>query len=200
MPYLSGNLKYLLWSIHRQRRYAQESYDDFIDHIADKCQISPARFRFIMGDKADATGEEILSIKKSLMEFDNEHIPYIDVEHLFVEYENTYADDLISENILYLINSIPWGSNQEFIETLQIRGSTLTRWKNGTMKPSKHFQEKICKYFGIPDVDTLKTAYLFLGLSPVSTSQKKVECKRLIDGIHREDFEAIYPALIKLLK
>lgn len=67
------------------------------------------------------------------------------------------------------------------------------------MKPSRHFQREICKYFKIGEPEDLKAAYFFFGLSPVSTPQKKLECKRLIDELDRDEFEKLYPALLKLL-
>ena len=108
--------------------------------------------------------------------------------------------ELIKENILYLLNSIPWGNNQEFTETLEIQASTLTRWKSGKMNPSKYYQTKICKYFGAPDPENLKTAFLFLGLSPTTVAEKKVHLKNLLDAIDREKLESLYPALVKLLE
>ena len=200
MSYLADNLKYLLWDILRQEHLSMDEYEAFLRKVANGCGISFERFRRILDGSVEGTGSETDRIKERFREYDTENVPYIELDLMFQKDIETHKNDLILDNILYLLRSIPWGDNQEFTEALHIRGSTLTRWKSGTMKPSRHFQKEICKYFGIGEPDELKLAYLFFGLSPATTPQRKLECKRLIDAMDREEFERMYPALRKLLK
>ena len=200
MSYLAENLKYLLWVIARRKHKSEEDYEKSLKEAADACGISFQRFRSILNEKSDASEAETQQIKHYVSAFDEDIVPYLECEFLYREQIEAHSKELISDNIMFLIRTIAWGDNRDLVNTLQINNSTLTRWKSGTMKPSKHFQRELCKYYGIGDVDDLKTAYLFFGLSPVTTPQRKMECKRLIDALDRDGFEAVYPALLKLLK
>lgn len=200
MNYLAENLKYLLWTIARQKYKSEEEYETVLAEAADACGIPFRRFRSILNEKSDASEAETQQIKHYFSTFDQEKSDYLEYEFLFSGDLESHKKELISDNIMFLIRTIAWGDNRDLVNTLQINNSTLTRWKSGTMKPSKHFQRELCKYYGIGDVDDLKTAYLFFGLSPVTTPQRKMECKRLIDALDRDGFEAVYPALLKLLK
>ena len=48
-------------------------------------------------------------------------------------------------------------------------------------------------------MNDLRTQFLFLELEPVSTQQKKQYCKKMIDEIDKDAFEAIFVALEKML-
>ena len=200
MNYLAENLKYWLWTIARHNHKSEEEYETILIETADACGIPFQRFRNILNEKTDASDAEIQQIKHYFSTFDQEKADFLKYEFLFGGDMEAHKKELISDNIMFLIRTIAWGDNRDLVNTLQINNSTLTRWKSGTMKPSKHFQRELCKYYGIGDVDDLKTAYLFFGLSPVTTPQRKMECKRLIDALDRDGFEAVYPALLKLLK
>lgn len=199
MNYLAENVKYLMWAISKKKKLSFSGYEPFLNTIATGCGIPQERFRKALEEKAELTEEEIRGVKTYFAQFDSDRAPYLDCELLFQEDIRANQKELVLENILFLIQSIPWGDNKDFTDALEIRGSTLSRWKNGEMKPSRHFQAEICKYFGLGDLDDLKTAYLFFGLSPVTTPQRKLEWKKMIDELSRADFEAVYPALLKLL-
>ena len=200
VEYLAENIRFLIWATKQRRHNPSQTYSEYLDELASKCQIDAERFRGILTGDVTASGAEIASIKRAFSTYDEEHAPYLDCEYLYREAIEEKKDLLIRENIQYLLNSIPWGDNQDFVEALEIQASTLTRWKNGKMKPSKFYQAKICKYFGVPDAESLKTAFLFLGLAPTTATEKKLHLKRLLDSIDREKLEAMYPALVKLLQ
>lgn len=198
--YLAENLRYLIWASKQKPKNCGMSYSAYIDVISDRCQIGPDRFRSILSGSSAASDSEIQSIIRTFLPEDADRIPYLNTETLFSEEIEENGENLIMESILYLLNSIPWGKNQDFIDELKIRASTLTRWKSGKMKPSRYYKEKICKYFGISDADSLKHGFLFLGLSPTTTTEKRLQIKRLIDKIDCEKLEMMYPAIVKLLQ
>jgi len=191
-------MRYLIWSVGQQD--PRTGYPELIDALAARCGIKPERFRGILADRTDAAGGEIDRIKAVMAEYDAENAPYIDAEYLYAGGVEEHQAQLIHENIRYLLLSIPWGENQDLIEALQIQPSTLNRWKNGSMRPGRFFQAKICRYFGVPDPGELKTAYLFLGLSPSTAAERKAQIKRMIDSADKDEFERLYPALLKLLQ
>ncbi len=200
MDYLAENMRYLIWASRRSRRGSEQSYAEFIDELSARCQIDADRFRMLLSGTATASFTEVEQIKSVFSSVDEERVPYIDCEYLFRPFIEENSELLIMENLRYLLHSIPWGDNQDFIDAMQIRASTLTRWKSGKMKPSRYYKEKICQYFGIPGVDSLKSAFLFLGLSPATTLEKKLHLKRMIDKIDRERLETMYPAIVRLLE
>ena len=84
-------------------------------------------------------------------------------------------------------------------KAVDIDPSTLSRWKKGLTVPDKYHLRLICEYFHIAE-DSLRTEFLFLDLEPVTTQSKKNLCKEWIDQMSPEEFDALFPALKKLIK
>lgn len=197
MGFLSKNLKVLIWK--GKSELLNRSYEQYIDHVARQCSIPLEHFRSCLLDQSTLDYKEIGNLKR-FFEDCGYDLSAMEHEFIFDELIKSSTKELISLNIQYLLNALTWGDNSEFIEAVGVNPSTLTRWKQGVTRPDKESQRRICAYFGYPDAEVLTTGFLFLGLGPVSDQQRRRLCKTLIDDMNKQDFDKLYPALLKLLK
>ncbi len=194
---LSSNVKVLLWL--NKSDFSAKTYADYIDFIAKQCLMTPEHFRSILLDEVEASDQD----EKRIRNYFNDcwgDLSAIKYEFLFYDLISQSADEILVMNLQYLLGTLKYGENAEFVESIGVNQSTLTRWKQGKTKPDKYAQKQIAQFFGLKDAEELKTQLLFLDLEPVSVQQKKVECKELIDNMDRKSFELIYAALKKILK
>lgn len=196
MSFLSDNLKFLIWK--NKGDLSQKTYGEYIEHIAIQCKMEPERLRQILRDEASASGSEVAALSVFFEDYGYD-LAAIQYMPLFDELVKKAGNALLAKNIQYLLQSLTRGKNAEFIESIGVNPSTVSRWKQGTSKPDPHSQSRICAYFGYTDPQILKSSFLFLGLEPVSTEQRKQKCRDLIESMEKESFEEIYPALVKLL-
>lgn len=197
MSYIADNMKVLLWL--GKGELSKRTYSEYIDHVAYRCGIEPVQFREMLLDERTFTPSDETELKGFFADqgFDLSAIRY---DFLFSNLLQKRKEELIAKNLKHLLSSFEWGENAEFVDAIGINPSTLSRWKQGKNLPDPVSQERICSYFGYYDVGVLVKGFLFLGLVPVSITQKKQSIKGMIDGIGRDDFERIYPALVKLLR
>lgn len=196
MSYFADNLKVLLWK--GKSDLSQRTYREYLDFVAIKCGLTPEHLRGILRDQETATASEQSSLCSYFGEY-SDMLAAINYDFLFKDLVEQSGDELLRRNIQYLLGKIERGKNAGFVEKIGVNASTLTRWKQGKTKPDKYAQTEIAKYFGFRDTQELRSKFLFLDYEPVSEEQKKQECKTLIDNMSKEDFEAIFPALQKLL-
>ena len=195
LSYIAENLKVLIW---QSKSDAGQSYPEDIDYIAQRCQMYPGRFRDILLDKATVSMQEESALQHFFanLGYDAYAISY---DFLYADVVDQFKQDLLDKNIRYLLSSLKHGQGKDFAEAMGVNITTVTRWKNGITKPDRYVLPQIARYYGFPDVNFLKSSFLFLDLLPASTQQKKDACINLICEMGREDFEALYPAIMKLL-
>ena len=196
MSILADNLKVLLWQ--SKGEYSQRSYGEHVENVALRCGMTPDHFRSILRDKEHITDQELVTIRSFFRNY-SDNLSGLQYDYLFSSLIEHSKEDIFEKNLQYLLSTLEHGENAEFAEEIGVNPSTLTRWKQGKTKPDKYALSQIAKYFGIKDVDELRTQFLFLELEPVSTRQKKQQCKKMIDEMDKEAFEAIFVALGKLL-
>ena len=193
----ASNVKVLLWQ--NKSDFPSKSYAEYIDFVAGQCGMQPENFRSILRDETKASDAEEKRIRDYFKDgWDN--LSAIKYEFLFSDLIEQSADEILVLNLQYLLSTIEHGENAEFVESIGVNPSTLTRWKQGKTKPDRYAQRQIAQFFGLKDAEDLKTQLLFLDLEPVSVQQKKAACKKMIDDMDRNSFEAIYAALRKILK
>ena len=196
MSFFSDNLKVLLWK--NKGELTNKTYSEYIDYVAKQCHMTTEHFRDILLDDAEPTGAEEKALRDYFSDYGYD-LAAIRYDFIFGTLVREGKNDLITKNLLFLLSSFEWGENAEFINAIGVNQSTVSRWKQGITKPDKESQLRICRYFGYPDARILREGFLFLGLEPISSKQRKQACKRMIDEMNKEEFERIYPALRKLL-
>lgn len=194
--HLVKNLKYLIWA--DKKSLPKLTYSEYLDFAAAQCGMLPERFRDILRNDAIATGREEYQIKTHYEDLGYDLTAIRDTD-LFSETPDYMQFELLRENLMYLLRKIPRGGNAEVVKAVDIDPSTLSRWKKGLTIPDKYHLRLICEYFHMAE-DSLRTEFLFLDLEPVTTQSKKNLCKEWIDQMSPEEFDALFPALKKLIK
>ena len=196
MSCLADNLQALIFISKNER--PKQRYSEYVDLIASCCGMTPEHFRSILRDKTPPTNKEVSALCDYFNEY-SDNLAAIEYVYLFPELKNLSKEEILEKNLKYLFSTLEHGENAEFVAMIGVNPSTLTRWKQGKTKPDRYAQTQIARYFGLKDAEDLKQQLLFLGLEPVSTKQKKQQCKRMIDKMDKDEFEAVYHALEKML-
>lgn len=196
MSYLAENIKVLLWK--NKGELSNKTYEEYIGHVACQCSMKPDRLCAILRDESEATSLEAARLTDFFQDYGYD-LSAIQYMRLFDELIDRSEEILLAKNLQYLLQSLSRGKNAAFVEAIGVNPSTLSRWKNGSTRPDPDSQRKICAYFGYSDIRVLKRSFLFLGLEPISSEQRKQQCKDLIDHMDKDLFEKLYPALVKLL-
>ena len=197
MSCLTMNLKVLLWKCKGE--LSNRTYEQYMDHVAHQCCIENERFRACLVERESFKPYDIGMLREFFADYGYD-LTAIEHDFLFRTLMDSSEKELVSLNLRFLLDSLGWGENCAFVDAIGVNPSTLSRWKQGKTLPDRESQLRICKYFGYSDNEVLKTGFLFLNLEPVTSQQKRQECKDLLDGISNEDFDRLYPALIKLLR
>lgn len=194
---LVQNLQALVWLGNRGS--IRRTYSQYICLLAGKCGLSYEEFMDILQGKVDPSTLELAAIRANLSSLGYD-LDNLESKLLFPKLAESVGDELLNLNLRHLIMSLPRGHNQEFVDAIGVNASTLTRWKQGKTKPDTYARNQIAKYFGFSDPEELRTSFLFLGFDPVTIAQKKMLCMDQIERMSKEDFDKLYPALLKLLE
>ena len=194
--YLVKNLKHLIWI--DKKSLPKLTSSEYLDFAAHKCGISSEHFRNILRKDVVATTKELQEIKSHYEDLGYDLTAIRDTD-LFVDTSDYMQYELLRENLIYLLRMIPKSNNKEFFDSVHIDRSTLSRWKNGLTIPDKYHLRLICEYFHISEF-MLRTEFLFLDIEPITTQSKKNICKEWIDNMSPEEFDALFPAIKKLIR
>lgn len=194
--HLVKNLKYLIWS--DKKSLPKLTYSEYLDFAAVQCGMLPERLRDILRNDTVASAKEEQQIKQHYADLGYDLTAIRDTD-LFPEMSDYMQYELLRENLIYLLGKIPRGGNADLVSAVDIDPSTLSRWKKGLTIPDKYHLRLICEYFHITE-DLMRTGFLFLDLEPVTTQSKKNLCKEWIEQMSPEEFDALFPALKKLIK
>jgi transcriptional regulator with XRE-family HTH domain len=107
--------------------------------------------------------------------------------------------DLFHENISFLIDLLPHGEKKRFAENLGVDATTISRWKNGSQRPTKRKIAAILDYFSVPDEVAIGTTPIFLSSDPVGIEETRSWLHHRADLIEGRVLHQIFPALKRLL-
>lgn len=176
------NIRFLLWQKGVEKTSWSEVLSEWID-----CKIPRA---VILLDQGDMLIEEIECLSER-----------VKVSKRNILHSKLYLKvNIFSENIKYLFNSIGHGGQQKIAQELQLDPTTISRWKNGTLKkPGTRNHNLLKKHFHLSEEIDLCDHPIFLSNKPITIYEKKT---LLIDGINSMDSSSLkdlFPALIKLI-
>ncbi len=196
MTLLSRNIQLLIWE--KKRDYATQGYDYFLGKFAKDCKLTKTRLLDIMKGEVTPTNDELDLILENCP--NNEYgATFIKSEDM-VEYLDSFEqDNLMRENVMYLLSGLGDGETQLFVEKTGVNASTVTRWKQGTTTPNHNGQEKIVGYFGLGTKTILKNAFFFYNIGPWPVSMRKRDYILRIQNMDNEEFEKLDYALSKIL-
>lgn len=186
MNVLSQNLRYLL-------RKNEVSRSEWVQTLADMLRCGKERAQALLdGDQTDLEQDEL----KALARFSGMDREKVMAEDLMqVEKVNIFT-----RNLSFLLDRLPHGKKKHLAESLGVDQTTISRWGNGTQRPTKKKITDILDYFNLPRMTDLETEPLFLSTMPIGEAETKKWLKGKIEDLDRESLRELAPALIMLLK
>lgn len=186
MPDLCLNVRFLLWKKGVVRAEWPSRLAALLGWSEDAAE------RFLTGE-IGALGDKEL---KSLARFGGVAASDFTAKDLLAAAEL----DLFHENLSFLIDLLPHGEKKRFAEKLGVDATTISRWKNGTQKPTKRKLAMVLRYFGQPDGTDLASVPVFLSAVPVGISEMRTWLHGRVDRLEADDLRNLFPAFARLLK
>lgn len=186
MNSLSQNLKYLLWKNGVNRK-------EWVQTLADSLRCGQAKAQAILdGDQTDLESDELILLARfSGMDGDQ-----VMIDDLL----GSDGVDIFIRNLSFLLDRLPHGKKKHLADCLGVDQTTISRWGNGTQRPTKGKITAILNYFNLPLTTDLDRKPLFLSTMPIGEAETKKWLKGKIDDLDRESLRELAPALIMLLK
>ena len=184
---VSVNVRFLLWKrdIPRQK---------WAVWLGSRCSWDQRALQALMSGKlADAhinedallSLTEPLGIDATCLRFDNLIQP---------------PDELLQENLRYLLNSMERGGKKTLATALAVDPTTISRWLNGSYIPKGPTLGRLVDYFGLPRNTDLRVDPIFLSVDPVSIREKRLWLHCRLDALDSSQLRELYPALYRLLE
>jgi transcriptional regulator with XRE-family HTH domain len=186
MKYLSQNLKYLLLEKGIKR-------SDWIEKLATSLGCDQRRAQAILEGQTDNLSQEEMEALGGFSGMDFERLAS---ENLM----ETIKADVFSLNLSFLLERLPHGKKKHLAENLGVDQTTISRWGNGTQRPTKQKITALADYFNLPKTIDLEKEPIFLSTMPIGEAETRQWLKERIDALDRETLRELAPALIMLLK
>jgi transcriptional regulator with XRE-family HTH domain len=186
MKYLSQNLKYLLLEKGIKR-------SDWVQTLATSLQCDQRRAQAILEGQADNLNQDEM---EALVQFSGIAFEKLASEDLI----ETRKADVFSLNLSFLLERLPHGKKKHLAENLGVDQTTISRWGNGTQRPTRQKITALADYFNLPKTIDLEKETIFLSTMPIGEAETKQWLKERIDALDRETLRELVPALVMLLK
>ena len=186
MKYLSQNLKYLLLKKGIER-------DEWIRTLASSLGCDERRAQGILEGQAGTLSQGEMEALAHFAEIDFEKLASEDL----MEAKKV---DVFALNLSFLLERLPHGKKKHLAENLGVDQTTISRWGNGTQRPTKKKIRALADYFNLPKTIDLEKDPIFLSTMPIGEAETKKWLKEKIDELDRDTLRELAPALIMLLK
>jgi len=186
MNYLAQNLKYLLLEKGIKRSH-------WVETLAASIRCDLRRAQTLLEGQADdpSEGETRALVQFSGMEFER-----LTSENLI----DAIKADIFSLNLSFLLEKLPHGKKKHLAESLGVDQTTISRWGNGTQRPTKKKMRGLADYFNLPKSIDLEKEPIFLSMMPIGEAETKQWLKERIDALDRDTLRDLSPALVRLLE
>lgn len=179
----SVNLRYLLWR-------GGYSHDKWVSTVAEWLVCPPARaFGLLKNSQPDQTEADELADRLGVTSEDLR----------FNKLVNELGDDLIQENLQYLVSGVEHGDKKQIARQVGAHATSLSRWLSGTHRPDKRSRAMLAQYFGLTSEVELSQDPLFLSLVPISEGHRKKWLVAALDALDQKTLNELFPAFYKLL-
>lgn len=198
MDYFVENLKYMLFLKKQELGFGRSDYPTYLETFARNALVGAERFRKILLGVVSAEEAEKERILERLQIEDHERYSFLNSDMRGVLGEEMRRR-FFHHNIVQLLDCLEHGGKSSFAKTLGVNDSTLTRWKSGETMPGAKTLKRIAEIFGLRGSEDLTEGYLFYQLEPATIREKRTKVIEALTALDEKTFEAIYPALIRLV-
>ena len=109
------------------------------------------------------------------------------------------SDEILKENIRYLIRSLPKGGKKALAGALQVKKESVSRWASGKNPPSAQNIQQIAQYLSLDSNINLREVPLFLSFRPVGHYAQREWVQKQVASLPAEELSKLFPALERLL-
>jgi transcriptional regulator with XRE-family HTH domain len=108
------------------------------------------------------------------------------------------SEEILIENIRYLINSLPKGEKQTMAGAVQVAKESVSRWATGKNPPSPQNIQQILQYLKLDPGVNLYEVPLFLSLRPIGHFAQREWLQKQVASLPSEELSKLFPALEKM--
>lgn len=185
LPALTKNIRYLLWRVEKDyakwpgllRKALGPSKDDHLEKVLSGTEPTPDELRRI----CDRFGAEQDVLRNDGFIFPD-------------------PKDMVKQNMVYLMEDLPQGSQKKLTSMLKVRKETVSRWATGKKPPTEKHRKEILRFVGVPESIDIEKVPLFLSTEPLGALQQRAWIRGRLDALGAEELAQLFPALEKLLK
>jgi transcriptional regulator with XRE-family HTH domain len=122
-------------------------------------------------------------------------------ESELLRFSNLAGDgcNVLRENLSYLLDTLEYGGKKLLAESIHVDPTTVSRWLKGTSQPTEATLRQISTHFGLPSKTDLRIYPVFLSFEPIAVTERKDWVNSQVTALTAEDFQALYPALRRML-
>jgi transcriptional regulator with XRE-family HTH domain len=185
MDGVARNIRYLLWKEGEERRNWETRLSTWLGCTSERANA------LLEGEGKPLTAKEgeILTRKTGLKP-----------SELSGDLPAVQEVDVLTENIRFLISTLPHGEKKKFAEKLGIDVTTVSRWIKGAQRPTRTNLRQIGDYFGLPPDTDLKAEDVFLWTRPIGESQIKNWISEKVAQLDGKTLREMYPTLKRLFR
>jgi transcriptional regulator with XRE-family HTH domain len=107
---------------------------------------------------------------------------------------------MVKQNMVYLMEYLPQGSQKKLTSMLKVRKETVSRWATGKKPPTVKHRREILRFVGVPEHIDIEQVPLFLSTEPLGVFQQRAWIRGRLDALDAEELAQLFPALEKMLK
>jgi len=187
---VSQNVRFLLF----QRGCAREQW---VPWLESHTSIAPGKLAALVGSRLDDSGIGEPDLQHLATAFG---LPADAADLRFADLLGESQLNVLAENLRYLLESCPRGGKKQLAEALQVTPTTVSRWLSKATGVSSGQLKKLNQYFGLSGQTDLRRYPLFLDAEPAAVSQRRKWALTQLEGLPDDAFQALYPALKRLLE
>lgn len=178
MQPINVNLRYQLWKHHVPKQ-------DWSKKLVQILGIEIARAELLL--ESDSPSKSELEVLARAWDIEIDALAFTPFD----------PDEVLNENLRYLINDLKHGGKAKLADTIGVSRITVSRWLNQKGKPNRSNLEQIAKYFDLDIVQIQEP--LFLSLDPIGARAQKEWLNEQIDRLSIKTLNELFPALKRLL-
>lgn len=108
--------------------------------------------------------------------------------------------DMLVQNVRYLLQDLPKGTQKAFAAALGVAPETVSRWVTGRHLPGPRYRKGLLGLLGLPASIDLGHVPVFLSLDPVGALQQRAWIGERVESLEPTELAHLFPALQKLLR
>lgn len=183
---LSENVRYCLW---KDPQLGPDARGDWARRLTERSGLREERV-LLLFDGGALEDDEIRSLASALGRTEEE-----------LRYSELAAvEDTLTENLRHLLGTVEHGGQRRLAEQLQVKDTTIFRWKKGDTRPHQKQLHALGRALGLPPQVDLERERIYLAFRPVTLRERRAYVQELIDQLGLDELALLIPALERMFR